>query len=107
MGLRKRRVDTRIASLYPWIMEVQLTPDQEALVRVAVQSGRLRDARDAVKEAFDLWEERERRRMELIAALEEGEADLAAGRYTTYTSETLPQLFEELKREAHAVREKA
>jgi Arc/MetJ-type ribon-helix-helix transcriptional regulator len=85
-------------------MEVQLTPDQEALVRLAVESGRLRDAVDAAKEAFDLWEERERRRMELIELLKEGEADFAAGRFATYTEETLPEFFEEVKREARALR---
>ena len=85
-------------------MEVQLTPDQEALVRVAVESGRLRDAGDAAQEAFELWERRERRRLELVELLKEGEANFAAGRFTTYTDKTLPQLFEEVKREGRAQR---
>jgi Arc/MetJ-type ribon-helix-helix transcriptional regulator len=87
-------------------MEVQLTPDQEALVREAVESGRLRDAGAAAQEAFDLWEKRERRRLELIERLKEGEADFAAGRYRTYAEETLPHFFEEVKREARAARER-
>jgi Arc/MetJ-type ribon-helix-helix transcriptional regulator len=41
-------------------MEVQLTPDQKAFVRQAIDSGRLRGEEDAVKEALSLWEERER-----------------------------------------------
>jgi len=41
-------------------MEVQLTQDQKAFVRQAIESGRLRTEEDAVKEALSLWEERER-----------------------------------------------
>jgi hypothetical protein len=44
------------------------------------------------------WEESERSRIEILAALEEAEADLKAGRYTDYTDETLPKLADELKR---------
>jgi Arc/MetJ-type ribon-helix-helix transcriptional regulator len=87
-------------------MEVQLTPDQQALVRVAVESGRLRNAEDAAQEAFELWEKRERRRLALVELLKEGEADLAAGRFTTYTLDTLPQLFDELNREVRAQRDR-
>ena len=47
---------------------------------------------------------KERRRVELMAALDEAEADLEAGRYTDYTPETLPQLAVELKREARMLR---
>jgi len=75
-------------------------------VREAVESGRLRDAGAAAQEAFDLWEKRERRRLELVELLKEGEADFAAGRYTTHTEETLPQFFEEVKLEARAARER-
>lgn len=45
-------------------MEVQLTPDQEAFVGRAVETGRLQSEGDAVQEALALWEERERRRVE-------------------------------------------
>ena len=43
-------------------MEVRLTPDQEAFVRHAIESGRFHRAEDAVEEALLLWEERERKR---------------------------------------------
>jgi hypothetical protein len=36
------------------VMEVQLTPDQKAFVRQAIQSGRLHREEDAVKEALCL-----------------------------------------------------
>jgi putative addiction module CopG family antidote len=86
-------------------MEVQLTPDQEAFIKHAIDSGRLHREEDAVREALSLWEERERARVELRAAFDEAEVDLEAGHYTDYTNETLPQLADELKREARALRD--
>jgi hypothetical protein len=40
----------------------------------AIDSGRLRGEEDAVKEALSLWEERERARAEILAAVDEAEA---------------------------------
>jgi len=80
-------------------MEVHPTPDQEAFIRQAIESGRLKREEDAVREALSLWEERERSQTELLAALDEAEADLQTGRFTDYTDETLLQLARELKRE--------
>ena len=51
-------------------MEVKLTPDQAAFVRQAIESGRLHDEQEALQEALALWEERERRRQELLASIE-------------------------------------
>jgi putative addiction module CopG family antidote len=86
-------------------IEVQPTPAQQAFIKYAIESGRLHREEDAVREALSLWEERERAREELGAALDEAEADLEAGHYTDYTNETLPQLAGELKREARALRD--
>src|SRR5947209_5251176 len=72
-------------------MEVQLTADQEAFVRKAIASGRLQREEDAVMEALSRWEERERSRVEVLAALDEAEADLENGRYADYGHDTLPQ----------------
>ena len=44
-------------------MEVQLTTDQKAFVRRAVESGRLHSEEEAIKEALALWEDRERQRL--------------------------------------------
>ena len=85
-------------------MEVELTADQEAFIKQAIESGRLRSREDAIREALLLWEERERSRTELLAALDEAEADLEGGRYDDYTDETLPALADELKREARLQR---
>jgi putative addiction module CopG family antidote len=60
-------------------MEVHLTPDQQAFVRQTIESGRLQREEDAVKEALSLWEERERRRLEILAAVDRAEASLARG----------------------------
>ncbi len=87
-------------------MEVTLTPNQEALVRQALKSGRLSNAEQAAQEAFSLWEKRERNRGELIAALDQAESDLAAGRYADYSDDALPQLADDLKREGRALRDR-
>ena len=57
-------------------MEVQLTPDQKAFVRQAIESGRLHREEDAVQEALSLWEERERSRAEILTAVDVAEASI-------------------------------
>jgi Arc/MetJ-type ribon-helix-helix transcriptional regulator len=68
-------------------MEVQLTPDQEAFIRQAIEAGRLQHKEDAVQEAMSLWEERERRRLEILAAVDLAEASLARGEGRSITTE--------------------
>jgi len=70
-------------------MDVQLTPDQRAFVRQAIDSGRLRREEDAVKEALSLWEERERGRAEILAAVDEAESSLARGEGRAITQESM------------------
>jgi putative addiction module CopG family antidote len=60
-------------------MELHLTPDQETFIRQGIEAGRFHDKEDAVQEAMSLWEERERRRLEILAAVEQAEASLAYG----------------------------
>ena len=83
-------------------MEVQLTPDQKAFVRQAIESGRIRREEDAVKEALSLWEERERTRAEILAAVDEAEASLARGEGRIITQESVRQLAGEVKRRGRA-----
>ena len=73
-------------------MEVHLTPDQQAFVRQAIESGRLQREEDAVKEALSLWEERERRRAEILSAVDEAEASLARGEGRIITQESMREL---------------
>jgi putative addiction module CopG family antidote len=81
-------------------MQVDLTVEQEAFIQQAIAIGRYRTAEDAVQDAMARWEESERRHLKLVAALDDAESDLAAGRYSDYTNETLPDLAVELKNEA-------
>jgi len=83
-------------------MEVQLTPDQEAFVRQAIESGRLRREEDALHEALSLWEERERRRAEIAAAIDEAEAALAREGGRPVTPESVRDLAEDVKRRGRA-----
>ena len=78
-------------------MEVQLTPDQKAFIRQAIESGRLRHEEDALKEALSLWEERERTRAQILAAVDEAEASLARGEGRTITRESMRELTESVK----------
>jgi Arc/MetJ-type ribon-helix-helix transcriptional regulator len=48
-------------------MKVDFTPDQEALIRQAIASGRYHTAEDAVHDAMARWEETERSRIEMLA----------------------------------------
>ena len=83
-------------------MEVQLTPDQEAFVRQAIESGRLRRAEDAVEEALSLWEERERKRAEFLTTIDVAEASLARGEGRVITQESMRDLAEDVKRRGRA-----
>ena len=64
-----------------------MTPDQKALIRQAIESGRLDREDDALKEALSLWEERERRRLEILVAVDTAEASLARGEGRRVTTE--------------------
>jgi len=77
-------------------MEVLLTPDQGAFVRQAIDSGRLAREEDAVKEALTLWEERERNRAEILAAVDEAEAYLARGEARAITQESVRELADQV-----------
>jgi Arc/MetJ-type ribon-helix-helix transcriptional regulator len=79
-------------------MEVDHTADQKAFVRQAIESGRLEREEDAVKEALALWEARERARIELLAAIDEGEASLARAEGRPITPESMKELVEDVKR---------
>ena len=77
---------------------MQLTPDQKAFVRQAIESGCLRREEDAVKGAFPLWEERERTRAEILAAVDEAETSLACGEGRIVTQESMRELAGDIKR---------
>jgi Arc/MetJ-type ribon-helix-helix transcriptional regulator len=78
-------------------MEVQLTPDQKAFVRQAIESGRLQREEDAVREALALWEGRERARAEILAAVDAAELSLARGEGRTITQQSMRDLAGDIK----------
>lgn len=80
-------------------MEVYLTPDQEAFIRLGIEAGRFRAGEDAVQEALSLWEERERRRLEILAASDQAEASLDRGEGRRVTArEQAIEIADEVKR---------
>ena len=83
-------------------MEVQLTSDQKAFARRAVESGRFQDEEDAVREALALWEERERRRVAFMATLDEARASLARGEGRVITQESMRELAAEVRERGRA-----
>lgn len=78
-------------------MEVTLTPDQKAFVRQAIASGRLHDEEEAVREALAMWEECERRRLELVTSIEAATAAYDRGEGRTITSDSMRELASDVK----------
>jgi Arc/MetJ-type ribon-helix-helix transcriptional regulator len=78
-------------------MDLELTPDQKAFVRQAIQGGRILREEDAVKQALALWEERERKRAEILVALDQAEASLARGEGRVITQQSMRELAAEVK----------
>jgi len=84
-------------------MEVDFTPGQQALISDAIASGRLHRPEEAMREALLLWEERERRRLEILAAVELSKAFLARGEGRTITTrEESDQLVSDITRRGMA-----
>lgn len=80
-------------------MEVQLTDDQKAFVRQAIQSGRYSGEEEALRDALALWEGRERRRAEILAAVDQAEASYARGEGRRITTrEESAQIADDIKR---------
>lgn len=83
-------------------MEVRLTSDQRAFVRQAIADGRFRREEDAVREALSLWEERERARAEILAAVDAADDSLANGGGRAITEASMRELAEGVKRRGRA-----
>jgi putative addiction module CopG family antidote len=58
-------------------MEVRLSPEQEAFVRQAIESGRFRGAEDVVREALEMWHDRERKRADIMEVFDLAEASVS------------------------------
>ena len=76
-------------------MNVELTPDQRASIKKAIESGRFTREEERFQEALPLWEER--RRLEILTMLDEADAELARGGGIPITEESVKRLAEEAK----------
>jgi Arc/MetJ-type ribon-helix-helix transcriptional regulator len=84
------------------VMQINLTPEQEDLVRQAIESGRFERPEDAVQAAMTLWVERERRRSEILAAVDIAKASIDRGDGIEITRESMRALAEDVKRDGRA-----
>jgi putative addiction module CopG family antidote len=80
-------------------MEIRLTPDQEELIRQAIEVGRFENAEDAVREALALWErhEREAALAEFRATLDAAEASIGGGEGIPITRQSMQDLAADVK----------
>ena len=78
-------------------MEISLTADQKSFARQAIGEGRYPREEDAVREALSLWEERERRRAELLIILDAAQLSLAKNEGRIITRESMNLLASEVK----------
>jgi putative addiction module CopG family antidote len=83
-------------------MEIRPTPDQQQFIRQAIESGRLSTADDAIREAMALWEQRERRRAEILLAVDDAEAAVARGEVRVITQQSMRELTEEVGQRGRA-----
>jgi Arc/MetJ-type ribon-helix-helix transcriptional regulator len=75
-------------------VEVFLTPGQEAFVQLAIESGRFRSKE--VREALRQWEERERKRAEFLATIDDAKASLARGEGRPLNEQSMSERAEEV-----------
>ena len=78
-------------------MKVHISPDQKAFIREAIERGRFRNEEDALQEALALWEERERVRSEILAAVDRAEDSIARGEGRIITRTSVRALAKEVK----------
>ena len=83
-------------------MEVQLTADQKAFIKDAIESGRFQREEEAVEEALSLWAERERRRIEFLATLNDAKQSLERREGRVITEQSMRDLAEEVKERGRA-----
>jgi Arc/MetJ-type ribon-helix-helix transcriptional regulator len=86
-------------------MQIDLTPEQQDFVRQAIESGRFERPEDAVQAAMTLWVDRERRRAEILTAVDIAKASIRRGESIEITQESMRALAEEVKINAALPRE--
>jgi Arc/MetJ-type ribon-helix-helix transcriptional regulator len=73
------------------------------LIRLSIDQGRYKDPADAVQHALDLWVERERSRLELLASLDEAAESIEEGDgdITLNSEEEIAEYFKDISRRGH------
>ncbi|HEY2136572.1 MAG TPA: hypothetical protein VGH49_11825 [Xanthobacteraceae bacterium] len=84
-------------------MQIDLTPEQLDFVRRAIESGRYERAEDAVQAAMTLWVDRERRRTEILAAVDIAKDSIERGEGSAITQDSMRSLAEDVKRRGRAL----
>jgi Arc/MetJ-type ribon-helix-helix transcriptional regulator len=79
-------------------MQIDLTPEQQDFVRQAVASGRFERPEDAVQAALTFWIEGERRRSEILAAVDVAKASIDRGEGTEITQASMRALADDIRR---------
>ena len=100
-----RLLDRAASTRYVCSMQIDLTPEQQDFVRRAIESGWFERAEDAVQAAMTLWVDRERRRTEILAAVDIARASICRGESIEITRESMCALAEEVKINAVLPRE--
>lgn len=78
-------------------MQVELSSDQLAFARRAVEARRIESEAGAVQEALALWEQRELRRLELQGTIDDSLKALACGEGRAITRESVRELAADVK----------
>ena len=78
-------------------MNVQLTNDQRAFIQQAIANGRYSREEEVLADALSLWEERERTRAELLAAVDAAEASLTGNAGRVITDDSMEALAQDVK----------
>jgi Arc/MetJ-type ribon-helix-helix transcriptional regulator len=85
-------------------VQIDLTPEQQDFIRHAIESGRFERAEDAVQAAMMLWVEQERRRAEILAAVDIAKASIDRGEGIEITRESMRSLAEDVRRHGEQLR---
>lgn len=83
-------------------MKVHISPDQKAFIREAIESRRFRKEEDALQEALAPWEERERVRSQILAAVDKAEDSIAHGEGRIITRASMRALAKEVQQRGRA-----
>lgn len=83
-------------------MEIELTPEQDSFVDLGIEQGRYLRAEDAVQAALELWVNRERARLELLAAIDAGDDSPESEDVIIESEEDMAEFIEGVKQRGRA-----